>query len=441
VSIPGTIKPADSPAFERNLAYFARPRGPNLLTRTERLSAWVEARRTANAWPYFRTLQSAPRPVADVEDFNGRFASGINFGSQDYLGLSTEPSVIEAATSAMREFGVHSSGSGAVQGNTGIGRELETGLSELLDVEHVLLFPTGWAAGFGSIVGLVRHYDYIVMDNLSHACLQQGAFAATQRVLRHDHLDVEAAREQLREIRSTDSKAGILVVSEGLFSMDSDTPDIEGLQEACREFDATLLLDVAHDLGELGPGGTGFLGVQGMLGKVDLVMGSFSKTFASNGGFLATNTESALRFVRVFGGSWTFSNALSPVQAAIVLQALRIVRSERGDELRAALLRNVNALRRAFVSLDRECLGTPSAIVPVPVGSDKVGRLACGLIYDRGVHANLVEFPAVPVGASRFRMQVMATHTEEQAVQAAEIVASSISDAQAAFEGSDDGGL
>lgn len=433
-------KPTDSAAFERSLAHFARPRGPNVLARTALLSEWVETRRSANAWPYFRTLQSAPTPVADVEDSNGRRASGINFGSQDYLGLSTEPSVLDAAISAMREFGVHSSGSGAVQGGTRISRELEEGLAALLDVERTLLFPTGWAAGFGSIVGLLRHYDYVVMDNLSHACLQQGAYAATQRVLSHDHLDVGSAWEHLREIRSSDPKGGILVISEGLFSMNSDTPDIGALQNACREFDATLLLDVAHDLGELGPGGTGFLGVQDMLGKVDLVMGSFSKTFASNGGFLATNSDSALDFVRVYGGSWTFSNALSPVQAAIVLQALRIVRSEEGERLRADLLRNVNALRQAFAALGIECLGSPSAIVPVPVGSEKVGRFACSLIYERGVHANLVEFPAVPVGASRFRMQVMATHGEAQAVQAAEIVASAIADARTAFEGSDDGG-
>jgi 7-keto-8-aminopelargonate synthetase-like enzyme len=169
-------------------------------------------------------------------------------------------------------------------------------------------------------------------------------------------------------------------------------------------------------------------------------MGSFSKTFASNGGFLATNSNSALDFVRVYGGSWTFSNALSPIQAAIVLQALRIVRSEEGKRLRADLLRNVNTLRQAFAALGIECLGSPSAIVPVPVGNEKVGRFACSLIYERGVHANLVEFPAVPVGGSRFRMQVMATHDEKQAVQAAEIVASAIADARTAFEGSDDGG-
>jgi glycine C-acetyltransferase len=436
----GSVSPidrdlADSPAFKDSLAHYARPRGANVVARTQSFFDWVETRRLANAWPYIRMLQGAPRPVADVEDLNGRLATGINFGSQDYLGLSTHPSVIDAAARAMHEFGVHSSGSGALQGNTRVGGVLEGALCELLETSHVLLFPTGWAAGFGAVTGLVRHYDYVVMDEFSHACLQQGAHAATQQVIRHDHLDVGAAREHLREIRSGDAKAGVLVISEGLFSMDSDTPRIQALQDACHEFDATLLLDVAHDLGALGPGGTGSLGIQKVLGKVDLVMGSFSKTFASNGGFLATNFEPALLFVQSYGGSWTFSSALSPVQAAVVLEAVKIVRSDKGDELRAALQDNVDALRGAFSALGIECMGSPSAIVPVPIGSVEVGRLASGLIHARGVHANLVEFPAVPVSGSRFRMQVMATHTPAQAVEAAGVVASAIAEAQAAFGG------
>src|SRR5207244_2190884 len=138
----------------------------------------------------------------------------------------------------------------------------------------------------GAITGLIRPNDHVIVDNLAHACLQQGAHAATQNVRRHDHLDIAAVHSHLQEIRANDTKNGILVVTEGLFSMDSDTPDLQTLQALCHEYEATLLVDVAHDLGAIGPGGTGFLGIQDMLGKVDLVVGAFSKTFASNGGFL-----------------------------------------------------------------------------------------------------------------------------------------------------------
>ena len=289
-------------------------------------------------------------------------------------------------------------------------------------MEHVVLFPTGWGAGFGTIVGLIRPHDYILMDELAHACLQQGAAAATPNVLRYRHNQPETLRSQLQEIRGRDAKAGILVITEGLFSMDSDVPDIRAFQTACDDYEATLFVDIAHDFGAMGPGGAGSLGRQNLLGEVDLVMGSFSKTFASNGGFLATNSESVKQFIKSFGGPHIFSNALSPVQATVVSEALRIVRSAEGDRLRDQLMQAVNGLRQGFTERGIEVIGEGSAIVPAMVGTEAAGRIAARLLYDNDVFANLVEFPAVAVGASRFRLQVMATHSSEQVSKAAEIV-------------------
>src|SRR5262249_46158784 len=153
-------------------------------------------------------------------------------------------------------------------------------------------------------------------------------------------------------------------------SMDSDTPDIAALQGACREYEATLLVDVAHDLGAMGPGGGGALGAQGLLGKVDLVMGSFSKTFASNGGFLAAHSPAVKQFAKYFANPHMFSNALSPVQAAVVSAAILIVRSPEGDVLRQRLFAAVQALRDGFARHGIDCYGTPSAIVPVPFRND-----------------------------------------------------------------------
>ena len=222
------------------------------------------------------------------------------------------------------------------QGNTHLSRRLEGALGEALGMEHVLLFPTGWAAGFGTITGLVRPGDHVLMDQLSHACLAQGARAATPNWQTFRHNDVDDLRRRLAEVRSRDARHGILVVTEGLFSMDSDSPDLAALQAACREHGAVLLVDVAHDFGAQGAGGGGQLERQRLLGQVDLVMGSFSKTLASNGGFLATNQASVRQFVSIFGGSHTYSNALSPVQAAVVLEALRIVRSPEGRRCASA---------------------------------------------------------------------------------------------------------
>lgn len=284
------------------LARFARPKGANLLDRTQPYFDWQDKRRQTQLWPYSRSLDGCPEPITKIRNDSGQTAEGINFGSQDYLSLSSHLSIQQAAINALYEFGPHSAGSPCFVGNTKLSLELETALAEMLHMDHVVLFPTGWASGFGAIVGLVRPYDHIVMDELAHACLQQGASAATSNIVRYNHLDLDAVKSHLKEIRSQDTENGILVITEGLFSMDSDVPDIAKLQDICHEYGATLFVDVAHDFGALGPGGTGSLGIQEMLGKVDLVMGSFSKTFASNGGFLATNSPAVKQFVKFYGG-------------------------------------------------------------------------------------------------------------------------------------------
>jgi glycine C-acetyltransferase len=195
--------------------------------------------------------------------------------------------------------------------------------------------------------------------------------------------------------------------------MDSDTPDIAAMQDLAREYDAKLLVDVAHDLGNIGEEGRGHVGLQRMLGKVDIVMGSFSKTFASNGGFVACHSPAVKEYLRYFGSTGTFSNALSPVQSAIVVKAFEIVQSEEGRDLRASLMKNVLYLRAQLASLGLEVIGNPSAIVSAKVGDEALARMVSQKLPALGVVANLVEFPAVAKGSARFRLQVMAKHTKQ----------------------------
>jgi 7-keto-8-aminopelargonate synthetase-like enzyme len=340
---------------------------------------------------------------------------GLNFATQDYLSLASHPAVHEAAAAALRRYGVHSGGSSALQGRSDISRALEREIGEALHMEHVVLFSSGWGAAFGTVTALVRADDHIVMDRLAHASLQAGAAAATRNIKRVDHLSVEALRKALADLRASDTKNGILVITEGLFSMDSDSPDLRAMQAVCREYQATLMVDVAHDFGSLGPDGTGHVGRAGMLGEIDIVMGAFSKTFASNGGFVATRHAGVRSYIEAYGGPYMFSNAMSPIQVATVREALRIVRSAEGAARRAALLRNVGALREAVAGHGLTCLGDPSAVVPVLIGHTPLARLASGGVLRRGLFANLVEFPAVGVRAARFRLQVQADHTREQA--------------------------
>jgi 7-keto-8-aminopelargonate synthetase-like enzyme len=400
-------------ALTGSMRDFRDLRGADLLGRVEAFYQWQDLRRRHNLWPYSKSTEEAPRAICAAQDDSGRKFKGLNFASQDYLGLSSDPEIKAAAKVVIEEYGVHSAGSSALAGNTKYSLELERTISQFLSLEHTVLYPTGWAAGYGVIKALVGTHDHVILDGLSHACLQEGANSATKNVHLHGHLNLQSVRRHLSRIRAHDTEAGILVVTESLFSMDSDVPNLAALQDMCREFDATLLVDVAHDLGAIGEGGRGFLGIQKMLGKIDVVMGSFSKTFASNGGFVSCNSPAVRQYLKFYGCSATFSNALSPVQAAIVKKAFDIVQSERGRDLRWLLMKRVLQLRKALTEAGLEVIGDPSAIVPVIVGDEALARMVSRHLPGLGVVANLVEYPAVAKGNARFRFQVMPSHTVE----------------------------
>ncbi len=410
-------------ALSGSMRDFRVPKGDNLLERVGGFFAWQDERRKMGVWPFTRAAVTGARATVTAADDSGHRMRGVNFASQDYLSLASHPEINEAAIEAARQFGVHSAGSAALVGNSASSIALERKISEFLLTDEVVLYPTGWGAGFGAIRGLVRSTDHVVLDALAHSCLQEGASAATTYIHTHRHLDLDHCRHRLQSIRATDTEIAILVVTESLFSMNSDTPDIPALQELCREYGATLLVDVAHDLGALGPGGRGHIGAMNMLGKVDLVMGSFSKTFASNGGFVASHSRQVAEYLRFYSPTTTFSNALSPVQCATVLRAFEIVDSPEGEILRGELMANVLDLRDSLRARGLDCYGDPSAIVAVKMGSEALARLVSRRLPDAGLLANLVEYPAVGKGAARFRLQVMAKHSADNIREAVDVIA------------------
>ena len=416
------LKLIDSGALEGSFADFVRLSGKSLESRAQRYYEWRRNRLEQGVWPFSTQLQSTPGPQVTVTDETGKERSGVNFASYDYLGLSTHTEVRAAAIEAINRYGTQIAGAPVLQGNSALSLRLQTAVAELVGLPHIVLFPTGWAAGFGVITALIRPRDHVVLDQYAHNCCVQGAMAATANVHRVRHLSTDAFVRQLRRIRSTDTENAILVVTEGIFSMNGDSPDLAALQTACREYDATLMVDVAHDLGAVGPGGTGTVGLQGLLGKVDLVIGSFSKVFAANGGFASTSSAAIREYLRPYAPSHTFSNAISPPQCAAALKAIEIVRSAEGDLLREKVSQVAHVLRETLATSGVVCLGKPGPLVPVLLGREAVGRITAALCFDHGVFANLIEYPAVSVGACRLRMQVMATHTRDEAQQAAELI-------------------
>jgi len=405
---------APEEALQGSLREYRVLPGMDLLARVDPFYQWQNLRREFDLWPYAKSTATAPRTVCTVMSDSGEAFSGVNFASQDYLSLASHPHVKEAAVRAIGEYGVHSAGSAALLGNTKHSLELERVISQFMHGRQTVLYPTGWSAGFAAVQGFVRPEDHVVMDVLAHSCLQEGARAATQNIHYHGHLNVHALERRLQKIRASDTSNGILVVTESLFSMHSDTPDVRALRMVCDEYKATLLVDCAHDLGCIGDDGLGHLGLQNMLHDVDIVVGSFSKTFAANGGFVGVKSRAAAEYLKYYSATQTFSNALSPVQAASVLAAFDVVRSSEGKERRQRLMSNILYLRSETKRVGLETLGDPSAIVPVRVGAEGLARLASRNLAALGAIANLVEYPAVPKGGARFRVQVMADHKTEE---------------------------
>jgi glycine C-acetyltransferase len=387
--------------------------GAHLLDRWLGHQAWWDARLAAEVDPYCKALEGMPGALARCVYRDGRVAEGVNFASQDYLSLSTHPDVIHAVRDAVRRYGLHSAGSAALMGNTTLSIELERALARFLGVKDCTLFSTGWGAGYGLIRTFVSPRDHVVLDILAHACLHEGAWAATKQVHRVPHLSAEGIERRLRRIRADDRDAGILVITEALFSMDSDSPDIGAIQALCRRHDAVLMVDVAHDFGAMGATGRGLLEDQGQVGAVDIIMGSFSKTFATNGGFVATDHPAVKMALRSSGPTQTFTNAIGPLGAAIALACLSIVESDEGARRRAALIDNAEYLRGGLTAAGFDLLGRPSAIVPVVLGEVAHARRMTRAATRDGALVNLVEYPAVPRAANRWRLQLMADHRRE----------------------------
>ncbi|MEM8813380.1 MAG: aminotransferase class I/II-fold pyridoxal phosphate-dependent enzyme [Pseudomonadota bacterium] len=383
---------------------------PDYLDRTRAEGAYFASWLKQGLNPFQAHVRGPVGPEIDRGVCGRQAGPGVNFGSQDYLALNQHPALKAAAIEAVENHGLHSGGAASLAGICDTSIELERELARFVGHADATLFPIGWAAGFGLITSLVKPTDHVILDFLAHACLQQGAMSATPNVHRVPHLSVQGVERRLKRLRASDAKAGILVVTETLFSMDSDVPDIAALQALCHEYGATLFVDAAHDLGAIGEDGLGFLAAQDMIGKVDIMMGAFSKCFAGNGGFVACNEKALKVRLRIGCGPSTFTNAISPVQVAVARAALGIIRSPEGAARRKRLMENTLYVRERFRKEGFTVLGEPSAIVPVVLGDQLTSRFMTKIALDNGVFVNLAEYPAVPRNASRWRLQIMADH-------------------------------
>lgn len=355
-------------------------------------------------YPYFRAIEENEGPVVRIEgsDF-------IMAGSNNYLGLTAHPKVKEASMNAIKKYGTGCSGSRYLTGTVDLHIELERRLAEFLGFESVLLFSTGYQTAIGVISTLASKGDYIISDKENHACIVNGAMLAKggfAEFVRYKHNDIEDLEKTLSKIPDT---AGKFLVSDGVFSVTGEIVDLPNLLTVAKKYGARVLIDDAHAVGVIGKGGRGTPSHYGKEAETDLVMGTFSKTFSSLGGFVA-GPERVTNFLKHHSPAIIFSASPTPASCAAALASLDVLIEEpwRVEKL----ISNSNKMRKGFKELGFTIVEHETAIVPVIVGDVDLAFLFWRKLFDLGVFVNAFIPPGVPPNMSMMRTSYMATHED-----------------------------
>jgi 8-amino-7-oxononanoate synthase len=371
----------------------------------------LRAAREADLLPYFRVLESPAAPVVEMEG-----AERIMLGSNNYLGLTEDERVKQGARDALERYGTGLTGSRLLNGTIELHLELERELASWMGTEDAIVFTTGHQANLGAIGTILEPGDTVVVDSGDHASILDGAILsrAKLRPFRHNRLD--KLETTLR--KAAGDGGGVLVVVDGVFSMEGDVAPLPEIADLCARHGARLMVDEAHAVGVLGARGAGTSELLGVEDRVDLRMGTFSKSLASCGGFIAGPSE-VVEYLRIASRPFLFTAAAVPAAVGAALAAARICRSSEGPELFARVLDNARYLHAGLAALglhvvepaqlaDGTTVVTP--IVPVLVADDWKAGLLWRALYDAGVYVNVAVHPAVPSGGALLRTSVMATH-------------------------------
>jgi 8-amino-7-oxononanoate synthase len=380
--------------------------------------ALLRAAREADLMPYFRTVESPAMPVVEMEG-----QPRIMLASNNYLGLTGDERVMQGARDALSRYGTGLTGSRLMNGTTPLHLELERELAEWMDTEDAIVFTTGHQANVGTLGTLLEAGDTVIVDSGDHASILDGVLLsrAKMRPFRHSRMDkLERALQ-----RSQDDGGGVLVVVDGVFSMEGDVAPLVDIVELCGRYGARLMVDEAHGAGVLGTRGAGAAELLGVEDRVDLRMGTFSKSLAACGGFVAGSAE-VIDYLRISSRAFLFTASAVPAALGAALAALRIIRSPEGPELLAAVLEQADYFAAGLEALGFRVLsGQPvrtgpaedapievlrTPIIPLVVEDDWRAALLWRALYDGGVFTNCAIHPAVPPGGALLRTSVMATH-------------------------------
>lgn len=353
-------------------------------------------------YPYFIPLESESGPEVVI---GGRRV--LMLGSNNYLGLTQHPVVKEAAKKAIERYGSGCTGSRLLNGTLDLHEQLEERLTKFLHKEAALVFTTGFQANIGAISALVARHDVVLIDRSDHASIIDGCRLSMGQVLKYRHNDMDHLESLLS---SLNGKGGALIVADGVFSMDGDLADVPGMVRLKKQYGARLMIDDAHGIGAIGECGRGTMEVFGLEDEVDVIVGTFSKSLASIGGFVGGD-KVVIQYIKHNARSMLFSASLPPASAAAALAALDIIESEPNRRVR--LWQNVKKMREGLDGLGYNVGVTQSPVIPIIVGDHALVMKFWRALFDAGLYANCIVPPAVQPGHELLRTSYMATHTND----------------------------
>lgn len=383
--------------------------GRDIFAKAKTFQFLIKTAREIGIYPYYHALERNDGPVAI---FRGQEV--IMLGSNNYLGLTTHPKVKEAAIDAINNYGTSMTGSRFLNGTIELHEQFESELAQFVGKESALIFSTGYQANVGILSGLANSNTVIISDKKNHASLSDGIKVSEGRHHEFNHNDINDFRMALNSI---DEDEGAFVVVDGVFSMEGDIINLPKIVEYAKKAEARILVDDAHGLGVLGKKGQGTAHHFGLENEVDLIMGTFSKSFASIGGYVAGDAE-VIDYIRIFGRTIIFSAALPPANAAAARACLHILQEEPERVLK--LKENANFLRKGLKDIGFQVHDGETAIVPIIIGNDVTCIRFWKDLLENGVYTNPVIYPAVGKNKATIRTSVMATHDEKQLSQALE---------------------
>ena len=365
----------------------------------------------AGIYPYFHELQTGQ----DTEVAMGDQQSVLMIGSNNYMGLTNDLRVKQAATAATTKYGSGCSGSRFLNGTLDLHVTLEKELARFMKKEAALLFSAGFLTNLGIISAITTKGDYILCDRANHASIYDGCRLSFAKTLKYEHNDMADLEKLLQKLGPDASK---LIITDGVFSMEGDIANLPEIVRLAKKYQARVMVDEAHGVGVLGKNGRGTAEYFGVEDQVDLIMGTFSKSFASMGGFLAA-AEPVCHYIKHFSRPLIFTASMTPASAGAALKALEIIKTE--PERRVHLLKIAKRLRDGLRERGFQVNDGITPIIPILVGDMNVTFFACKMLFESGIYVNPVVSPAVPPDQTMIRTSLMATHTEAQIDRAIEI--------------------